>query len=452
MGNNGEPDSVRSAIREVLPGARADLERLVRIPSVSALAEHEPDVERSAQATAELFEAEGLEVQILRSGQGKPAVLAQRSGPEGSPTVLLYAHHDVQPVGDLDAWESNPFEPAERAGRLYGRGAADDKAGLAAHLAAVRAYQGALPVNVKVFVEGEEEIGSPTLDEFVAEHGELLKADVMVIADSANWDIGDPGLTTSLRGLVQARVDVRTLRHAVHSGLYGGAVPDAVMSLNRILASLHDDSGSVAVAGLTRGTASDVHYPEDRLRAESGLADRVQQIGLGTVVQRLWMTPALTVTGIDAPSTREASNTLLPTASAMISMRIAPGDTCASSFARLREHIERHTPWGAHVGVEYLDGGEPIALPTEGRAVDAAHDALRAAWDDTAAIEMGMGGSIPFIATLVDAFPDTEVLVTGIEDPDTRAHGTNESLHLGEWARACEAEARLLSKLGQPPV
>src|SRR5699024_6646840 len=215
--------------------------------------------------------------------------------------------------------------------RLFARGAADDKAGLAAHLAAIRAFNGELPVTVKVFVEGEEEIGSPSLAPFAAEHGHLLRADVIVIADSANWDIGVPALTTSLRGLVQARVDIRTLRHAVHSGLYGGAVPDAIMVLNRILASLHDEDGAVAVPGLTGGPAADVEYPLERIRAESGLADGVQQIGRGTVVERLWTSPALTVTGIDAPAVRDSSNTLLPTASAMISMRLAPGDSCAAA-------------------------------------------------------------------------------------------------------------------------
>lgn len=442
-------ETLRHEVHRILPGVRSELDRLIRIPSVSALAERHDDVERSAEATRALFEAEGFDTQILRSGDGKPAVLAQREGPDDAPTVLLYAHHDVQPTGDLNAWHSDPFEPQERSGRLYGRGAADDKAGLAAHLAAVRAFGEHLPVGIKVFVEGEEEIGSPTLEAFVAEHGQRLSADVMVIADSANWDVGAPALTTSLRGLVQARVDVRTLRHAVHSGLYGGAAPDALMVLNRVLASLHHDDGSVAVDGLAHSIAADVEYPEHRFRAESGLADGVEPIGRDSIVQRLWASPALTITGIDAPATREASNTLLPTASAMISMRIAPGDSCASAFDRLREHIDRHTPWSAHVTVSYLDGGEPVALPSEGPVWDAARASMRTAWDGTAPIDMGMGGSIPFISTFADAFPDTAILVTGVEDPDTRAHGTNESLHLAEWARVCEAQALFLHALGQ---
>jgi cysteinylglycine-S-conjugate dipeptidase len=245
----------------VLPTVRADLEDLVRIPSVGALAAHADDVRRSAEATAALFDAEGFDVQILAVDGGAPAVVARRAAPQGAPTVLLYAHHDVQPVGDLATWDSEPFEPTERGERLYGRGAADDKAGIAAHLAAVRAHGDDLPVGVTVFVEGEEEQGSPTLARFLGEHRDLLAADVIVIADSANWDIGVPALTTSLRGLVEAEVELRTLRQGVHSGMWGGVVPDALTSLCRLLATLHDAAGDVAVSGLVSGPAADLDYP-----------------------------------------------------------------------------------------------------------------------------------------------------------------------------------------------
>ena len=441
------PDDLRTALAAVLPSVRDDLERLVRIPSVSAAPEHADDVERSAEATRKLFAAEGFETQILRSG-GAPAVLAEKPAPHGAPTVLLYAHHDVQPEGEHTAWDSPPFEPTEREGRLYARGAADDKAGIAVHLAAVRALGDRLPVGVKVFVEGEEEIGSPTLEAFIAEHGALLEADVIVIADSGNWDIGEPALTTSLRGLVRATLEVRTLRHGVHSGMFGGIVPDSLMALTRILASLHDDDGSVAVAGLASSNAADVDYPHDRLVHESGLADGVELIGAGSFVQRLWTKPALTVTGIDAPAVAAASNTLVPSAKAMISMRIAPGDRCESAFERLHEHVVTHTPWGAQVTLTYADGGEPTALDATGPAYEIARQAMTDAWGGVAPIDMGVGGSIPFIATFADAFPRATVLVTGVEDPDTRAHGTNEGLHLAEFERACLAEALLLERLG----
>src|SRR3954463_2053292 len=262
----------KNRLAEVLPSVRADLEALIRIPSVSALPEHAEDVRRSAEATAELFRAEGFEAELLTADGAPPAVVATRPAPAGAPTVLLYAHHDVQPVGDPALWESEPFEPTERGERLYGRGAADDKAGIAAHLAAVRAHGADLPVGVTVLVEGEEEVGSPTLEAFLAEHQDLLAADVIVIADSGNWDIGTPALTTSLRGLVDAFVEVRTVDHGVHSGMWGGVVPDAATTMARLIATLHDEDGNVAVDGLQSGPAADIDYPLDRIRAGGGAA------------------------------------------------------------------------------------------------------------------------------------------------------------------------------------
>jgi cysteinylglycine-S-conjugate dipeptidase len=437
---------LRQRVTDVLPSVRADLEDLVRIPSVSASPAHTDDVRRSAEATAELFRAEGMDVEILAVEGGAPAVIATRPAPEGAPTVLLYAHHDVQPVSAAD-WESEPFVPTERGERLYGRGAADDKAGIAAHLAALRVYGDELPVGVTVLVEGEEEIGSPTLGAFLETYADRLRADVIVIADSTNWDIGVPALTTSLRGLVRATVEVRTLTHGVHSGMWGGLVPDALMALNRLLASLHDDAGSVAVEGLVSGPASDVDYPEERLRAESGATERVQWIGTGSAVSRLWTQPSLTVTGLDAPAVEGASNTLVPTARAMISMRIAPGDTTDNGFARLEEHLRAHAPWGADVTVTWGDGGQATSLDATGPAYDAARAAFTEAWDGTEPVDIGVGGSIPFIAEFLEAYPQAGVLVTGVEDPDTRAHGANEGLHLAEFARVCLAEALLLRNL-----
>src|SRR3954451_320893 len=237
------PDELRAAVRESMPSVRADLEALVRIPSVSADPTRKDDVQRSADATAELFRGEGFDdVRIVSAGGGAPAVGARRPAPEGAPTGLLYAHHDVQPVGDPADWDSPPFEPTERGDRLYARGAADDKAGIAAHLAAIRAHGTALPVGVTVLVEGEEEAVAPTLEAFLGEHVDLLAADVIVIADSGNWDIAEPALTTSLRGLVDCYVEVRTLDHGIHSGMWGGVVPDAMTAVVRLLASLHDDN------------------------------------------------------------------------------------------------------------------------------------------------------------------------------------------------------------------
>jgi acetylornithine deacetylase/succinyl-diaminopimelate desuccinylase-like protein len=438
---------LRERVRAVLPGVRQDLEDLVRIESVSADPARAGEVRRSAEAVAALFEAEGFDTRIASAEGGAPAVIARKPGPEGTPTVLLYAHHDVQPENDHHDWDTPPFEPTERGERLYGRGAADDKAGIAAHLAAVRALAGDLAVGVAVFVEGEEEIGSSSLAALLAQERDELAADVIVIADSGNWDIGVPALTTSLRGLVRVDIEVRTLVHAVHSGMWGGLVPDSLMTLARVIASLHDDAGNVAIAGLRGGPAADVEYPEERLRAESGAIPGLEWIGSGPIVERLWTKPALSITGLDAPKVFGASNTLVPSARARISLRVAPGDTTANAVDCLRRHLEAHVPWGAELGFTVVDTGEAIAIDATGPAYDVARDAFTQAWDGVAPVDMGVGGSIPFIELFLRTFPDASVLVTGVEDPDTRAHGANEGLHLAELERACLAETLLLSNL-----
>lgn len=434
-------------VRALMPDILAGLEEHVRIPSVYALPEHRTDVERSTEFTAEQLRSAGFaDVRVVEAG-GAPAVIAHHPAPEGAPTVLLYAHHDVQPVGDPDLWTSPPFEPTRRGDRLYGRGAADDKAGLAAHLAAFKAHRGDPPVGVTVFVEGEEESGSPSLGPFLEQYRDLLAADAIVIADSANWDIGVPALTVSLRGLADCVVTVRTLDHAVHSGLWGGVVPDALTTLCRLIATLHHEDGSVAVEGLHHGSAADLEYPEHRLREESSILDGVQQIGTGTVVERLWAQPAISVIGIDATSVADASNTLAPTARAMISLRVAPDGDADQHLEALAEHLRTHAPFGAHVDVTLGETGQPYAIDATGPAYDAARAAFREAWDGTDPVDMGMGGSIPFIAEFARAFPDAAILVTGVEDPDTRAHGIDEGLHLAEFERVCIAEALLLEKL-----
>ena len=443
-------DELRSRVTAELPRIRQDLEALVRIESVSADPDRAAEVQRSAEAVAELFRAEAFDdVRIVsaRDDGRAPAVIARKPAPDGRPTVLLYAHHDVQPENDHAEWDSPPFEPTERDGRLYGRGAADDKAGIVAHLAAVRALGDDLGVGVTMFIEGEEEVGSDTLVDLLAEHRESLAADVIVIADSGNWDIGVPALTTSLRGLVRVDVGVRTLTHAVHSGMWGGLVPDALMTLTRLLSTLYAEDGSVAVAGLHAGKAADVDYPVERLRAESGITSGADFIGHGSAVERLWTQPSLTITGLDAPKVDGASNTLTATARAKLSLRIAPGDTTQNAIDSLRAHLEQHVPWGAELSFDVVDTGEPTQIDATGPAYDAARRAFTDAWDGVEPIDMGVGGSIPFIAEFLESFPEASVLVTGVEDPDTRAHGANEGLHLAEFERVCLAETLLLSNL-----
>jgi acetylornithine deacetylase/succinyl-diaminopimelate desuccinylase-like protein len=441
-------DELRTRLASLLPGIRSDLEDLVRIQSVSADPERLGEVERSAEKTAELFRAEGVDARIVRAFDGAPpAVIGEKRGPAGAPTVLLYAHHDVQPENDPADWDSPPWEPIERNGRLYGRGAADDKAGIMAHVAALRVFGDELPVTVRLFVEGEEEVASATLPQLLEKYQDDLRADVIVIADSGNWDIGVPALTTSLRGLVRVDVEVRTLTHAVHSGMWGGLAPDAIMAMTRLLSSLWTEDGTPAVEGLVSGPAADVDYPEERLRAESGAIQGLEWVGRGSAVERMWTQPAITVTGFDAPKVAGASNTLVPVSRARITIRIAPGDTAENAVARLREHLEKHVPWGAQLSTTLVDTGEPIALETTGPAYDAARSAFREAWDGTDPVDMGVGGSIPFIAEFLEAFPAASVLVTGVEDPDTRAHGANEGLHLAEYEKVLLAEALLLRNL-----
>lgn len=451
-------ERLADAVGAGLPSAIAELCDLVRIPSVSWAAFDPAHVRRSAEAVVELVNGlgvfESVRISQARIGDGEalgqPAILATRAARNGRPTILLYAHHDVQPPGRDEDWESPPFEPTVRGDRLYGRGAADDKAGVVAHIAAIRALvetEGPdFDLGLVLFFEGEEEFGSRSFKNFLLQHREELSANVIVVADSDNWNVDTPALTVALRGNVTFRLTVRTLDHASHSGMFGGAVPDAMLAMIRLLASLHDESGSVAVAGLTSTAGDTPDYPESQLREEAALLEGVTPIGSGDIPSRLWYQPAITVTGIDAPTVANASNTLLPSVSVRISARIAPGQSAASAFDALEKHVRAAAPFGAVVEIDDIDRGDPFLVDTSGWAVAEAKDAMRQAWG-VEPVDTGIGGSIPFISDLVELFPEAQVLVTGVEDPDSRAHSPNESLHLGVFRRAVLTEALLLSKL-----
>lgn len=450
--------ALTAAVQSGFPAAVADLSKLVRIPSVSWKAFDARHVDESAAAVATLLEDLGVFDSVSVSSapvgdgseQGRPAVLARRAARNGRPTVLLYAHHDVQPPGDGADWDSPPFEPTLRGERLYGRGAADDKAGVMAHVAAIRALRETVgdgfDLGITVFIEGEEEAGSLSFANFLRQHREELDSDVIVVADSDNVDTDTPSLTVSLRGNVAFALEVRTLEHASHSGMFGGAVPDAMMALVRILASFHDADGAVAIEGLTSTEMQTPVDNEERLRAEAGLLDGVSPVGRGSILSRVWAQPAVTVTGVDAPSVGNASNTLLPMVRAKVSARIAPGQQATEAYELIKQHIAAHTPFGAQVSYHHPEIGDPFLVDTSGWAVAEATDAMAAAWGRDAALT-GIGGSIPFIADLVKEFPAAQILVTGVEDPDTRAHSPNESLHLGVFRRAILTEAVLLARL-----
>lgn len=438
---------LRAALAGVLPQARLDLEELVGIPSISADPARAVDVRRSAERLAEHARAAGAATsEVVSAAGGAPAVLACWPAPPGAPTVLLYAHHDVQPTGPEQEWTSPPFVATERDGRLYGRGAADDKAGAMMHLAVLRAFDGRPPVGVVLFVEGEEEIGSASLVPLLAEHRDTLTADVIVIADSGNAAVDVPALTTSLRGLVDLTVEVRVLQQAVHSGVFGGAAPDALTALCRLLATLHDESGEVAVEGLVRATTTAPDLDEALWRGDAGLLPATRTLGCGSLPERLWHKPAASVLGIDAPSTAEASNVLLPRARAKVSLRLAPEQDPEEATKALTAHLLAHAPWGAEVEVTPGSAGAGFALGTGGSVYDLARATFAAAYGNEV-VEMGIGGSIPFIAEFARAFPGATVLVTGVGDPASRWHGIDESLHLGMWADACLAQALFLEGL-----
>ena len=439
-------DALTAALSDVLPAAREDLKALARIPSISSDPSHAADVQAAADWVVHQARAAGAaDVQVVEAG-GKPAVIATWPAPEGAPTVLLYAHMDVQPTGPLEEWTSPPFEPTERNGRLYGRGAADDKAGVLMHLAVLRAFGGKPPVGVVLFIEGEEEIGSPTLPALLRVHKDLLRSDVIVIADSGNASVEIPAFTTSLRGLVDASVEVRMLERAVPSGVYGGPVGDALTALCKLLATLHDDKGDVAIDGLHAATTDAPDLPEDVWRADAGVLPGVQLMGTGSIPERAWMRPAVSVLAIDAPATSNAINILLPRARAVVSLRLAPGEDAQAAMKSLVQHLETHAPWGAQVEVTPGAIGEPFALETTGEVYDLARTAFAEAYGNEA-VEMGIGGSIPFIAEFARAYPGATVLVTGVGDPQSRWHGIDESLDLAMWDKACLAEALLLSRL-----
>lgn len=437
---------ITAAVNRILPSVLDDLADLVKIPSVSSDPAHAHDVERSAQFVASKLQEIGCpSVEVVAEG-GKPAVIGRFPTPAGMPTVVLYAHHDVQPTGGDDNWASEPFSLTERDGRLYGRGAADDKGGVGAHLAALKAFDGKPPVGVTVFIEGEEEIGSPSLSRIFAEHGDKLRGDVFLITDSTNWSVGEPAFTTSLRGMAKIDVTVSTLDHILHSGQHGGVVPDAMMATTRLLDTLWAEDGSVAVQGLGSTPEPAVEYPADRLRTETAPLEGVEFIGQGSLAHRMWGQPSITIIGIDAPTIAGSASALTPSVKVRLSARVAPGDTPENVHARIAEHLTARAPWGAHVKVELTESGRPTALELTGPVADAA----QAAWTEAfgvAPVEMGMGGSIPLTQEYRDLFPDAQVLICAVVDPDSRMHGIDESLHRDDFAKVCRAEALFLAEL-----
>jgi acetylornithine deacetylase/succinyl-diaminopimelate desuccinylase-like protein len=456
-------DRLLDAAEGGIPSALADLGRLVRIPGIAWPAFDQEQLQLGAREIARLAEETGVfdEVRILTAAipgtdeHGQPAILATRRARNGRPTVMLYAHHDVQPPGDDALWETPPFEPTVRDGRLYGRGAADDKAGVMAHIASLRALREVagddLDLGIVLFIEGEEEFGSRSFGQFLADNAEAMRSDVIVVADSGNWDSETPAVTVSLRGNATFHLTVRTLEHASHSGMYGGAVPDAMLATIKLLSTLWDENGAVAVEGLAVRDAATPEYTEATLRDEAGLPDGVSPIGEGAILSRIWNKPSITVTGIDFTSVAAASNTLSAEVTVVVSARVAPGQDAPEAFAAIEAHLRANAPFGAQLTFANVDLGNGFLVDTSGWAVAEARDAMRDGYGKEP-VDLGVGGSIPFIADLVRQFPGAQILVTGVEDPHSRAHSPNESLHLDTFRNAVRAETLLLGRINARTV
>ena len=405
------------------------LSELVAIESISSDQNHQEDVMKSAQYVEKLFLELGLETKIATSGNSRPAVLAQTAIDPKKKTVLLYAHHDVQPVGDIDKWKTEPFTPEIIDGRLYGRGSGDNKAGVVTHYEVVKALKDNLPVNIKVFIEGEEEIGSPCMAEFLDEYQDDLEADVIIIADSGNIKIGTPTVTTSLRGLVDGVIIVEQPMRAVHSGLGGGVVPDAFMVLSKIIASFHNEKGELQIEGLTPSDMEVLELEEKDIKEIFGSND-INLFELDSISKRLWLEPALSILAIDAPSTDEAVNLLIPNAKAKVSLRLPPTEDPEHAMKMLEEHIMKNIPWGAKVSFEPEAMGSGIVADPNKEFTKILVKNFEEVWENNAAY-MGVGGSIPFANDFVEKFPNAELVLVGAGDEEMgNAHAPNESVQI----------------------
>ncbi|MFE9120349.1 dipeptidase [Streptomyces sp. NPDC007172] len=440
---------IAETIASLMPRAKAELTELVAFQSVAdeAVAPRS-ECEAAANWVAEALRTEGFQdVALLDTPDGSQSVYGLLPGPEGAPTVLLYAHYDVQPKLDESAWLTPPFELTERDGRWYGRGAADCKGGFIMHLLALRALKAnvGVPVSVKVIVEGSEEQGTGGLEQYAEAHPELLTADAIVIGDTGNFRVGLPTVTATLRGMTMIRVRIDTLEGNLHSGQFGGAAPDALAALIRVLDSLRDEHGQTVIEGLPSDSAWDgLQYPQDEFRQDAKVLDGVALPGTGTVADRIWARPAVTVVGIDCHPVAGATPSIPATARAQVSLRVPPGQDAAEATKLLYAHIEKHVPWNARVSFEQVGQGQPFRADINSPAYTSMAEAMAVAYPGEEMQSSGMGGSIPLCNTLAALYPQAEILLIGLSEPEAQIHAVNESVSPEELERLSVAEAHFL--------
>ncbi len=440
-----------------------DLKDLVRIPSISFPGFDPAAVRKSAEAVAGLLKKSGLaDVRLLEAGKGHPSVFGQWTNAPGKPTILLYAHHDVQPTGQAELWTTPPFEPSERKGRLYGRGVADDKAGAVMHTVAVESYVASgkgLPINVKILIEGEEEVGSTNLYTLLETHRDLFSADIVLIADSENFDSGIPTLSASLRGIVTVGVEVRSLSSSVHSGTWGGPLPDPVLALSKMLASLVDNEGVPAIPGILKkvrpltpreqAALDGLPFDETVYRDQSKLLEGANIIGgRGSVYEKMWRRPSLAVNAIEASSRKQAANIINDVAWARVGLRIVPDMDPTETLELLKTHLLKQAPWGVEVKIEPETPSPWWRTDTEGPVFEAALAALEKGYGNKPVI-VGAGGSIPFVQTITEALGGAPALLFGVGDPYTAGHSENESLLIADWEKGCRSLIHLFDGLSR---
>ncbi|MFC8872375.1 dipeptidase [Streptomyces sp. NPDC057148] len=440
---------VAETVSSLMPRAKEELTALVAFKSVADFDQF-PRSESVGAANwiAAALRAEGFQdVDLLDTPDGTQSVYGYLPGPEGAKTVLLYAHYDVQPPLDEAGWVTPPFELTERDGRWYGRGAADCKGGVLMHLLALRALKanGGVPVHVKVIAEGSEEQGTGGLERYAEQHPELLAADTVVIGDAGNFRVGLPTVTSTLRGMTMVRVQVDTLEGNLHSGQFGGAAPDALGALIRVLDSLRAEDGSTTVDGLAADSDwAGLAYDEEQFRRDARVLDGVELIGSGSVADRIWARPAVTVLGIDCPPVVGATPSVQASARALVSLRVPPGVDAAEATKLLQAHLEARTPWGARVAVEQIGQGQPFRADTTSPAYQAMADAMAVAYPGEEMQYAGQGGSIPLCNTLAALYPRAEILLIGLSEPEAQIHAVNESVSPEELERLSVAEALFL--------